>query len=68
MSEYRIHITSAHKWWDLKLQEVWQYRDLIGLFTRRTFAVTYKQTILGPAWFFLKRKTAPEPVEGVLFP
>lgn len=54
MADYSTHITSEHKWWDLNLKEVWQYRDLIGLFTKRTFAVTYKQTILGPAWFFLK--------------
>lgn len=53
MADYSIHITAKHKWWDLHLKEVWQYRDLIGLFTKRTFAMTYKQTILGPAWFFL---------------
>ncbi|MBR4874855.1 MAG: ABC transporter permease, partial [Clostridia bacterium] len=34
-------------------KEVWRYRDLILLFTQRTFTVTYKQTILGPAWLFL---------------
>ena len=50
---YHIHITSQKKWFDLNLKEVWQYRDLIVLFTKRTFALTYKQTILGPAWIFL---------------
>ena len=48
-----IHISSKHKWFDLKLKEVWQYRDLIWLFTKRSFTVTYKQTVLGPAWLFL---------------
>ena len=38
---------------DLNLKEVWQYRDLIWLFTKRSFTVTYKQTVLGPAWLFL---------------
>ena len=38
---------------DLNLKEVWRYRDLILLFTKRTFTLTYKQTILGPAWIFL---------------
>jgi lipopolysaccharide transport system permease protein len=38
---------------DLKLKEVWQYRDLIWLFTKRSFTVTYKQTVLGPAWLFI---------------
>ena len=38
---------------NLNLKEVWQYRDLIYLFTKRNFVVSYKQTILGPAWIFL---------------
>ena len=46
-------ISSKHKWFDLNLKEVWRYRDLIVLFTKRNFAVTYKQTILGPAWLFI---------------
>lgn len=48
-----IHISSKHKWFDLKLKEVWQYRDLIWLFTIRSFTISYKQTILGPAWLFI---------------
>ena len=47
------HITSKKKWFELNLKEVWQYRDLIVLFTKRTFSLRYKQTILGPAWLFL---------------
>lgn len=50
---YHIHISSQNHLLDLKLKEVWQYRDLIVLFTKRSFALTYKQTILGPAWIFL---------------
>ena len=53
MADYHIHISSKHNWYDLNLKEVWQYRDLIGLFTKRNFVVSYKQTILGPAWIFL---------------
>lgn len=51
--KYHSHISSKHKWFDLKLKEVWQYKDLIWLFTKRSFVVTYKQTILGPAWLVL---------------
>lgn len=51
--KYHFHISSKHKLLDLKLKEVWQYRDLIWLFTKRSFVVTYKQTILGPVWLFL---------------
>lgn len=50
---YHTHISSKHNWYDLKFKEVWQYRDLILLFTKRSFVVSYKQTILGPAWIFL---------------
>ncbi len=39
---------------DLKLREVWRYRDLLLLLVRRDFVATYKQTILGPVWFFLQ--------------
>lgn len=53
MQTYHTHISSKHQWFDLNLREVWQYRDLITLFTRRTFVLTYKQTVLGPAWIFL---------------
>lgn len=38
---------------DLKLGELWRYRDLVMLFTKRSFQVSYKQTILGPMWLFL---------------
>lgn len=52
-SQHHTHITSRHRLIDLNLREVWQYRDLIFLFTKRSFVITYKQTILGPAWIFL---------------
>ena len=33
---------------------IWRYRDLLFLFVRRDFVATYKQTILGPLWFFIQ--------------
>lgn len=39
---------------DLKLREVWKYRDLLVLFVRRDFVAAYKQTILGPVWHFIQ--------------
>ena len=51
--QYYTLITAKHNWFDLNLKEVWQYRDLIVLFTKRNFQVRYKQTILGPAWLFI---------------
>lgn len=38
----------------LQLGEVWRYRDLLYLFTRRDIVSFYKQTILGPIWFFIQ--------------
>ena len=39
---------------DLRLKEVWRYRDLLRMFIRRDFVTVYKQTILGPLWFFIQ--------------
>ncbi|MFY7792793.1 MAG: ABC transporter permease, partial [Chitinophagaceae bacterium] len=39
---------------DLHLRDVWNYRDLLALLVRRDFVSFYKQTILGPVWFFLQ--------------
>lgn len=39
---------------DLRLNEIWKYRDLVMMFVRRDFVANYKQTILGPIWFFLQ--------------
>ncbi len=52
-TQYHTHISSKRRWFEMNLKEVWQYRDLIVLFTNRNFAVRYKQTILGPAWLFI---------------
>lgn len=52
-SKYYIKITSNNKMLNLNLKEIWQYRDLIWLFTKRNFILKYKQTILGPVWLFL---------------
>ena len=51
--QYHTHISARRSWLEMNLKEVWQYRDLIWLFTKRSFVVRYKQTILGPAWIFL---------------
>ncbi|MBD3583444.1 ABC transporter permease [Flavobacterium selenitireducens] len=39
---------------DLKFADVWRYRDLLGMFVKRDFISFYKQTILGPLWFFIQ--------------
>ncbi len=39
---------------DLKFADVWRYRDLLRMFVKRDFISFYKQTILGPLWFFIQ--------------
>lgn len=46
-------ITAKNKLFDLKLKELWQYRDLIVMFVKRDFKTMYKQTILGPLWIII---------------
>lgn len=50
MKQYYKLITSEKPRLDTRLKELWQYRDLILLLTKRHFVVFYKQTILGPLW------------------
>lgn len=46
-------ISSDHSLFDLKLGEVWRYKDLVYMFVKRDFVSGFKQTILGPLWFFI---------------
>jgi lipopolysaccharide transport system permease protein len=39
---------------DLRLGELWHYKDLVMLFVRRDFVSVYKQTILGPLWYLIQ--------------
>lgn len=48
------HIQITPKAGRFSLGELWCYRDLIRLLTRRNLLVSYKQTVLGPAWLFLQ--------------
>jgi len=53
--DYWTHILRPQgRWFDLRMKELWQYRDLVLLFVRRDFVAQYKQTILGPAWHFMQ--------------
>ena len=47
-------ITPYRGWFDLNLYEIWRYRDLLWIFVKRDFTTFYKQTILGPLWFFIQ--------------
>lgn len=52
--KWDLVVKPHNKWYDLQLREIFRYRDLLLLFVRRDFVAVYKQTILGPVWFFLQ--------------
>jgi len=52
--EWDLIIRPKRAWWDLRIKQVWRYRDLVLLFVRRDFVSYYKQTILGPLWFLIQ--------------
>jgi lipopolysaccharide transport system permease protein len=47
-------IRPRRNWLDLRLGELWAYRDLVMLFVWRDFVSQYKQTILGPLWYLIQ--------------
>ncbi|MBI9061905.1 MAG: ABC transporter permease [Marinilabiliaceae bacterium] len=54
MTDFTLEIKPKSKLLDLNLKETWKYRDLLFLFVRRDFVAVYKQTVLGPLWFFIQ--------------
>jgi len=52
--EWDLVIEGSSSLFDLKFKDIWRYRDLLGMFVKRDFVSFYKQTILGPLWFFIQ--------------
>lgn len=52
--EWDLIIEGHTSLFDLKLDDLWKYRDLLWMFVKRDFVSFYKQTILGPLWFFIQ--------------
>jgi lipopolysaccharide transport system permease protein len=52
--EWLYEITPKRKLIDLNFKEIWRYRDLLILFVKRNIITVYKQTILGPLWYFIQ--------------
>lgn len=52
--EYNTVIKPKNKLFEIDFKEIWQYRDLFSMFVKRDIITQYKQTILGPAWFFIQ--------------
>lgn len=53
MKKWDLLIVPKKNWFEIDLKGIWHYRDLLMLFVRRDIVATYKQTILGPFWFFI---------------
>ena len=51
---WSLIIKPKTSWFDLHLQDLWRYRDLLFMFVKRDFVAMYKQTILGPIWFLIQ--------------
>jgi lipopolysaccharide transport system permease protein len=52
--DWNLVIKGHTSLFDLKFNDVWRYRDLLWMFVKRDFVSFYKQTVLGPLWFFIQ--------------
>ncbi len=49
-----LRIEPSRGWVNLKLRELWEYRELLYFLTWRDIKVRYKQTVLGAAWAIIQ--------------
>jgi len=47
-------IQSENSLFSLNVKELWRYRDLLLMLVKKDYITFYKQTILGPIWFFIQ--------------
>lgn len=52
--EWDLIIKPQQKLLNFNLKEIWQYRDLLTMLVKRDVVTVYKQTVLGPIWFFIQ--------------
>jgi lipopolysaccharide transport system permease protein len=77
---FKIVIKPSRGWLTLRLNDLWQYRELLYFLTWRDIKVRYKQTVLGAAWAIIQPfftmvvftlffgRLAKIPSEGVPYP
>src|SRR6202795_2361220 len=75
-----MRIEPPRKWFELRLGELWEYRELLYFLVWRDVKVRYKQTALGAAWAIIQPfftmvvfslffgKLAKVPSDGVPYP
>ena len=54
VKNWDLIISPKRGWFELHLDEIWNYRDLLLIFIKRDITTFYKQTILGPLWLFVQ--------------
>mgnify|MGYP005731489101 CR=1 FL=1 len=54
MKNWTIYIKPKRSLFQINIKEIWEFRDLIFMFIKRDIVTLYKQTILGPIWFFIQ--------------
>ncbi len=54
MEEYSTIIKPREGLLQIDFKELWRYRDLWRMYVKRDIVTQYKQTILGPTWFFIQ--------------
>ena len=52
--DWDLIVKPKSSWFEFNFKEIWRYRDLLYMFVKRDIVSTYKQTILGPLWFFIQ--------------
>lgn len=52
--DWSIVIKPETSIFNIDFRELWQYKDLLAIFIRRELVAVYKQTVLGPVWFFIQ--------------
>lgn len=52
--EWDLIVKPKSSWFEFNFKEIWRYGDLLFMFVKRDIVSTYKQTILGPLWFFIQ--------------
>jgi lipopolysaccharide transport system permease protein len=53
-NDWDLVIKGHSSLFDLNFSDLWRYRDLLVMFVKRDFVSFYKQTVLGPLWFFIQ--------------
>lgn len=78
--ELYVHIEPSKGWVSLRLNELWNYRELTYFFIWRDIKIRYKQTVLGAFWAILQPlltmvifslffgKLAQVPSDGIPYP